>query len=81
VRESNLLSVNKRKAPSIKVIDLSGQPQRYHISQVKWNIQSAEKEGYAHFMLKEIEEQPEDLGDRMFLSITQRNAPEGGHMD
>ena len=28
-----------------------------------------------------IEEQPEDLGDRMFLSITQRNAPEGGHMD
>lgn len=28
-----------------------------------------------------IEEQPEDLGDRMFLSITQKGAPEGGHMD
>ncbi|MEW6026968.1 MAG: glutamine--fructose-6-phosphate transaminase (isomerizing) [Planctomycetota bacterium] len=45
----------------IKVIDFSGQPQRYHTVRVKWNIQSAEKEGYAHFMLKEIEEQPEAI--------------------
>jgi len=43
----------------LRIIDFSGQPQRYHVSQVNWNIQSAEKEGYAHFMLKEIEEQPE----------------------
>ncbi len=47
--------------PAVKVIDFSGKPQGYHISQVKWNIQSAEKEGYAHFMLKEIEEQPEAI--------------------
>ena len=47
--------------PSLRIIDFSGKPQGYHISQVKWNIQSAEKEGYAHFMLKEIEEQPDAI--------------------
>ncbi|MDI6733462.1 MAG: glutamine--fructose-6-phosphate transaminase (isomerizing) [Planctomycetota bacterium] len=44
---------------TLHIIDFAGKKQSYHISQVRWNIQSAEKEGYAHFMLKEIEEQPE----------------------
>lgn len=43
----------------VKIIDFAGIRQSYHISRVNWNIQAAEKEGYAHFMLKEIYEQPE----------------------
>ncbi len=34
-------------------------------SHVEWNLESAEKGGYAHFMLKEIHEQPKALTDTL----------------
>lgn len=44
---------------AVKIFDFNGRAQRSEIVPVRWDIQSAEKEGYPHFMLKEIEEQPE----------------------
>jgi glucosamine--fructose-6-phosphate aminotransferase (isomerizing) len=43
---------------SITVFDPAGQPVDKKISRITWDIQSAEKGGYEHFMLKEIIEQP-----------------------
>lgn len=43
---------------SVTVFDASGQPIIKKISHISWDIQSAEKGGYEHFMLKEIVEQP-----------------------
>ncbi|MBP3616744.1 MAG: glutamine--fructose-6-phosphate transaminase (isomerizing) [Lachnospiraceae bacterium] len=43
---------------SITVFDPAGQPIQKKISRITWDIQSAEKGGYEHFMLKEIVEQP-----------------------
>lgn len=43
---------------SITVFDPAGQPTHKKISRITWDIQSAEKGGYEHFMLKEIIEQP-----------------------
>ena len=42
----------------ITVWDLDGQPAGGHRYTVDWDITAAEKQGYAHFMLKEIHEQP-----------------------
>ncbi len=43
---------------SITVFDPAGKPIEKNISRITWDIQSAEKGGYEHFMLKEIMEQP-----------------------
>ena len=42
----------------ISVFDCTGHPIEKKISRITWDIQAAEKGGYAHFMLKEIMEQP-----------------------
>ena len=43
---------------SITVFDCTGHTIQKRVSRIAWDIQSAEKGGYDHFMLKEIMEQP-----------------------
>ena len=43
---------------SIQVYDCSGHPITKKASRITWDIQAAEKGGYDHFMLKEINEEP-----------------------
>ena len=43
---------------SVVVKDFSGKKKTARPERIKWSAQSAEKEGFAHFMLKEIHEQP-----------------------
>ena len=45
----------------IKVQDLKGRNVEPEILEVNWDITSAQKGGYPHYMLKEINEQPEAL--------------------
>ena len=45
----------------IKVINAYGKEQKHEYFHVTWDLDSAEKGGYAHYMLKEIFEQPEVL--------------------
>ncbi|MGH2772541.1 MAG: glutamine--fructose-6-phosphate transaminase (isomerizing) [Actinomycetota bacterium] len=42
----------------IVITDLSGNPQKAEPMEIDWDVEAAEKEGYADFMLKEIHEQP-----------------------
>jgi len=44
-----------------RVTDLEGRPQQLPVDTVEWDAAAAEKGGYAHFMLKEIFQQPEVL--------------------
>ncbi len=46
-------------AGEIKVYDALGQPVEKEHSYIDWDVSAAEKGGYAHFMFKEIMEQPE----------------------
>lgn len=46
---------------SFDVVDLRNQKVEKEISEVTWNIEDAEKQGYETFMLKEIHEEPEAL--------------------
>jgi len=45
----------------VSVYDAYGTPSHHELFHVDWDIDSAEKGGYAHYMLKEIHEQPEAL--------------------
>mgnify|MGYP000093290820 CR=1 FL=1 len=50
-------------ADDVQVFDAQGQPVQKEIQTVNWDISSAEKGGYDHFMIKEIMEQPKAVRD------------------
>ncbi len=45
----------------ISVEDLEGNPREPEMLEVSWNVEAAKKNGFPHYMLKEIHEQPEAL--------------------
>jgi len=47
------------KRGSYKIEDVDGKPQQLEVKTVDWDDAAAEKEGYPHFMLKEICQQPD----------------------
>ena len=57
------------KLDSVQIIDRSGNPVDKKIFRVNWNAEAAEKGGYEHFMLKEINEQPKAVRDTMSKRI------------
>lgn len=50
---------------SISVMDLDGRPHEIQPMHIDWDIDSAERGGYEHFMLKEINEQPTVIGQAL----------------
>ncbi|MDQ3538188.1 MAG: glutamine--fructose-6-phosphate transaminase (isomerizing) [Actinomycetota bacterium] len=57
----------------ITVTDLDGNAALGHRFIVDWDVEAAEKQGYPHFMLKEIHEQPQAVAD----TLKARTDPEG----
>ncbi len=49
----------------VEVVDLDGTPAEPHAFSVNWDLAAAEKQGYPHFMLKEIHEQPDAVRDTL----------------
>ena len=62
------------KKDSVQIINRRGEPVKKKIFHVTWNAEAAEKGGYEHFMLKEINEQPKAVRDTM----SKRIAKDGG---
>ncbi len=48
-------------AAGVTITGVDGSPRERIVSDIDWSIEAAEKGGYAHFMLKEMHEQPEAL--------------------
>jgi glucosamine--fructose-6-phosphate aminotransferase (isomerizing) len=59
------------KSDDIKIYDRDKNIVQRDVYEVKWDIDAAEKGGYEHFMIKEINEQPKIVQD-----IVTRRAPE-----
>jgi len=55
----------------VKVTDIEAKPVEPKIHHVTWDPITAEKGGYKHFMLKEINEQPRAIRDTMLGRISQ----------
>ncbi|MCA6069923.1 MAG: glutamine--fructose-6-phosphate transaminase (isomerizing) [Endomicrobium sp.] len=50
-------------ADTIVIKDIEGNVKNREIKNIKWDVAQAEKDGYKHFMLKEIFEQPRTIED------------------
>lgn len=73
-------------AHGVSIFDAYGNSRQHAVFHVDWDLSSAEKGGYAHYMLKEIHEQPEALqktfaprysgkpGDYSWLPVGQEEA-------
>ena len=57
----------------VTLTTLAGEPVSRDVFEVTWDVQTAEKGGYAHFMLKEIHEEPQTIRD----TLRGRIAPDG----
>ena len=57
-----------------KVFDLQGKEVRKQVSRINWDIAQAEKQGYKHFMLKEINEQPVIIENFLNARIDRQNS-------
>jgi glucosamine--fructose-6-phosphate aminotransferase (isomerizing) len=62
------------KRNGYKVEDLNGNPVTLEVKHVDWDDSAAEKEGYPHFMLKEINQQPDVIRNTLRGRVT-----EGSH--
>lgn len=55
------------------VTDFSGKQLQKDVTRLNWDITAAEKQGYKHFMLKEINEQPKLLSNFINMRIKDAN--------
>ena len=60
---------------SVKIVDFDGNEKKKESFKASWDIEAAEKGGYPHFMLKEINEEPKAL--RATISPRLQNGPAG----
>lgn len=57
----------------VKLYDANRKEIKRDVFHVTWDSEAAEKEGYDHFMLKEIHEQPKALRDTLFRRLDEKN--------
>jgi glutamine---fructose-6-phosphate transaminase (isomerizing) len=55
---------------SVEFFNIDKEPLEKQIETITWNLDSAEKGGYPHFMLKEIMEQPKVIRDTIKSALT-----------
>lgn len=65
------------KADSIKIYDIDGNEVQREVYTYKWDVEAAQKNGYDHFMLKEIYEQPKVVAD----NLARRFSADGKHVE
>lgn len=65
--DGELAIVEKDK---VTVTDMEGNPKTKEVKVIDWSVEMAEKNGYKHFMLKEIYEQPRVVEDTLRGKIT-----------
>ncbi len=58
IEDGELLEIQRE---GFQTYDLDNQIVDKHLEEIDWDIESIEKQGYEHFMLKEIFEQPETI--------------------
>ncbi len=65
------------KADEIKLFDIDGNEIHRDIYTYSWDVEAAQKNGYDHFMLKEIYEQPKVVMD----NLSRRFSEDGKHVE
>ena len=76
VREIYLIENNETLVltkDDIKIYDKDGNEIKRDVYHVTWDADAAEKSGYEHFMIKEIHEQPEVIGETLNRSLDEND--------
>lgn len=60
-------------ADSVEIFDDDRKPVKHEIQHVEWSVDSAEKGGYEHFMIKEIHEQPKGIFDTLHQRLDEND--------
>lgn len=60
--EDEQIAIIKKGEP-LRIVDFENKESKVDVRKLEWSISQLEKNGYPHFMLKEIFEQPETLRD------------------
>ena len=68
ILDQNEIAVIKKD--SVKIYDVHGNEIHKELNTADWDVDAAEKGGYAHFMLKEIHEQPDSVKRTIMPRIT-----------
>lgn len=63
-------TISVLKQDSFKLYDFSGNELPVETSEVNWDVKSASKNGFEHFMIKEIMEQPKVIDDTVLPRIS-----------
>lgn len=63
------LEIARLTAGNAEFYNIDGDPIEKEPVEIKWDVEAAEKGGYAHFMLKEIHEQPKAVADTLASAI------------
>lgn len=71
--ENEIIRLDKS---SVTLFDKNGSQKDYTEDEIKWNIGTAQKEGYDHFMLKEIYEQPKAVRQTAVQHIGKDGLPD-----
>ena len=71
--ENEIVRLDKN---SVSLFDKNGEPKEYTADEIKWNVGTAQKEGYDHFMLKEIFEQPKAIQRTALQHIGENGLPD-----
>ena len=58
---------------SVEITDLDGKPVTPKQYEISWDASAAQKGGFAHFMLKEIFEQPKAVADTLIGRLSDNN--------
>ncbi len=58
------------RADNVTVLDTNGKTKKVKPTKISWDQKTAEKGGYAHFMIKEIYDQPQALEDTLRTAQT-----------
>ena len=59
------MEIARLQKGKITFFNMEGEELQKSISKISWDVQSAEKEGFEHFMMKEIHEQPKAVSDTL----------------
>ncbi|MEK6969429.1 MAG: glutamine--fructose-6-phosphate transaminase (isomerizing) [Nanoarchaeota archaeon] len=65
----NDFQIAEIKKDDFKIYDFNDDLQNYHVKEINWNLEKAQKQGHKHFMLKEIFEQPEIVEESLKVPI------------
>lgn len=69
--EENEIAILRKS--EVRLENMNGQILKRQSVRINWDITQAQKQGYKHFMLKEINEQPEIIKNLLALRITKAN--------